>query len=216
MVSRKLFPRKGQDREKVTAELKSTINRIELKSRQFKKKAFIMRQNAKRALQSGNKEGARTLLLRWKKYKTNLDKYQNIVARIERHLDALEEASMIKDVGNVMEQSSKTLGKISENISPERALEISESAEESIAKIEEAGDLLGGDLEEDFGMDIEEELTRLETELVLEDAGEIPTVPRTEGEELEGMNEEGEEEVPDKDKLKKELEKLKKELEGAN
>ncbi|HMF34776.1 MAG TPA: Snf7 family protein [Candidatus Lokiarchaeia archaeon] len=211
MVSRKLFPRKGHEKEKVTAELKATINRIELKSKQFQKKSIIMRQRAKRALQSGDKETARTQLLMWKKYKNNLNKYENIKARIERHLDALEEATTIKDVGAVMGKSSKALEKISENISPEKALEISETAEESIAKIEEAGELLGGDLEEDFGLDIEEELTRLETELVLEDAGEIPTVP----EEEEGMEESEEEELEDKDKLKKELAKLKKELEGS-
>src|SRR4030042_1266259 len=102
MVARKLFPRKGQEKEKIQAELKATINRIELKSRQFRQKANVMRVNAKKALKVGDKEGARNLLVRWKKYKTNLDRYQNIVGRIERHLEALEQASMIKDVGNVM------------------------------------------------------------------------------------------------------------------
>ncbi|OLS16333.1 MAG: charged multivesicular body protein 4 [Promethearchaeota archaeon CR_4] len=215
MVARKLFPRKGQEKEKIQAELKATINRIELKSRQFRQKANVMRVNAKKALKVGDKEGARNLLVRWKKYKTNLDRYQNIVGRIERHLEALEQASMIKDVGNVMGKSAKTLEKISTNISPEKAMEISEGAEESISKIEEAGELLGGDLETDFGLDIEEEMNRLEADLLLEDAGGIPTAPLSEGgESIEEIEEEPVDQIDDKEKLKKEMEKLKKELES--
>jgi len=215
MVSRKLFPKKGQEKERTQAELKATINRIELKSRQFRQKANLMRVNAKKALKIGDKEGARNLLVRWKKYKTNLDHYQNIVGRIERHLDALEQGSMLKDVGNVMTKSSKALEKMSATISPEKAMEISETAEESISKIEEAGELLGGDIETDFGLDIEEEMNRLEADLLLEDAGGIPTAPLSEGgENLEDAEEEPIEQIDDKEKLKKEMEKLKKELES--
>ncbi len=192
MVKGKLFPKKGQEKEKVQAELKTVINRLELRSQQLRKKAAIMRQNAKKALKTGNKDTARNLVVRETKYKNNADRYQNIIGKMERHLEALDTATTIKDVGNAMSKSSKVLEKISQNISPEKAMEISEGAEESISKIEEAGELLGGDLDTEFGLDVEEELNRLEADLLLEDAGGVPTAPTSEG--AETVEEGGEEE----------------------
>ncbi len=216
MVRGKLFPKKGQEKEKVQAELKTVINRLELRSRTLRQKANIMRLQAKKALKAGNKDTARNLIVRQTKYKNNADRYQNIIGRMERHLEALDTATTIKDVGNALARSSKTLEKISANISPEKAMEISETAEESISKIEEAGELLGGDLDTEFGLDVEEELNRLEADLLLEDAGGVPTAPVSEGAEgvEEGMEEEPVEQIDDKEKLKKEMEKLKKELES--
>lgn len=216
MVKGKLFPKKGQEKEKVQAELKTVINRLELRSRTLRQKANIMRLQAKKALKAGNKDTARNLIVRQTKYKNNADRYQNIIGRMERHLEALDTATTIKDVGNALARSSKTLEKISANISPEKAMEISETAEESISKIEEAGELLGGDLDTEFGLDVEEELNRLEADLLLEDAGGVPTAPVSEGAEgvEEGIEEEPVEQIDDKEKLKKEMEKLKKELES--
>jgi phage shock protein A len=216
MVKGKLFPKKGQEKEKVQAELKTVINRLELKSRTLRQKSNIMRQNAKKYLKTGNKDAARSLVVRETKCRTQADRYQNIIGRLERNLDALDTATTIKDVGNAMTKSSKVLEKISQNISPEKAMEISEGAEESISKIEEAGELLGGELDTEFGLDVEEELNRLEADLLLEDAGGVPTAPVSEG--AEGVEEDTEEEpveqIDDKEKLKKEMEKLKKELES--
>ncbi len=216
MVSRKLFPKRGQEKEKVQAELKIVINRLELKSRTLRQKSQVMRNNAKKYLKAGNKDAARNLVVRETKCRTQADRYQNIIGKLERNLDALDTATTIKDVGNAMAHSSKVLEKISTNISPEKAMEISEGAEESISKIEEAGELLGGDLETDFGLDVEEELNRLEADLLLEDAGGVPTAPVSEGTETieETPEEEPVDQIDDKDKLKKEMEKLKKELES--
>ncbi len=211
MVFDKLFPRGSKKRQKYVAKIKSTIKRIELNSKKFEKRSQIYRVQAKRALKAGNREIARNKLVRWKAHKARLEKYQNFSARLERQLDAINEAEMIKDFGSSMETSAKVLDKVAGEISPEKAMEISETSEEAIAKIEEAGDLLAGDLEEDFELDIEDELTRLETEMLLEDAGEIPSAPIGDSElaELEG---EEDIELTEKKRLKKELEKLKKEL----
>lgn len=215
MVGRKLFPRGKKKHQKHVAKIKQTIARIDMNSKRFAKKAQLFRVRAKKALKTGNKELARNQLIRWKQYRQRLEKYQNFSARLERQLDAIGEAEVIKDFGATMEVSAKVLDKAASDVSPERAMEISETSEEAIMKIEEAGDLLAGDLEEDYEMDIEDELTKLETEMLLEDAGEMPATPEgvTEADLELGTEEEGEV-LTEKERLQKELESLKKELES--
>ncbi|MHA1733091.1 MAG: Snf7 family protein [Promethearchaeota archaeon] len=211
MVFDKLFPRGSKKRQKYIAKIRATIKRIEMNSKKFEKKSQVFRLQAKRALKAGNRELARNKLVRWKAHRNRLEKYQNFAARLERQMDAINEAEMIKDFGSSMSTSAQVLDKVASEISPEKAMEISETSEEAIAKIEEAGDLLAGDLEEDFELDIEDELTKLETEMLLEDAGEIPTAPITEAG-VGDLDGELDEDASEKKRLQKELEKLKKEL----
>ncbi len=217
MVPNILFPKKGQEKDKVEAELKALINQLELKSRIRQKKSDVMKANAKKYLKSGNMGSARIFIGRKMKLEKQAQRFQNIIGILERHLEALDTADTIKDLGNALTMSSRLLQKISANITPEKAAAISESAEESLAKIEEAGDLLGGELDTEFGLDVEEELNKLEADILLEEAGGVPTTPTSEGPEV---SEEGEKEekvkdkIENKEKIKKELEKLKKELDS--
>ena len=75
-------------------------------------------------------------------------------------MDALDEAKTISDVTGSLEASSAELSKIAVNVNPEKTMELVDSAEESIMQIEEAGDLLAGDLEIDLGIDVEDELNK--------------------------------------------------------
>ncbi len=216
MVTKKLFPKKGQDKDKVEAELKALINKLDLKSRVRRKKANAMKENAKKYLKLGNMGSARILIGRKMKLEKQAQRFQNIIGILERHLEALETASDIKDLSNTLMKSSQLLQKLSANITPEKAATISESAEEALTKIEEAGDLLGGELDTEFGQEVEDELNKLEADILLEEAGGIPTAPVSESTEVieEGEKEEKETQVDDKEKIKKELEKLKKELDS--
>ncbi|MBD3350698.1 MAG: hypothetical protein GF364_04340 [Candidatus Lokiarchaeota archaeon] len=212
MVGRKLFPKKKKKKVETVAKLKTTIHQLNLKTKEFNRKSNEARLKAAKALKVGNKQIARQMLIRWKTYKGKSHRYYNMIGKIERHLDALEEAQVIENVTGAFEASSDELGKIAENVNPEKAMELSDGAEEYISQIDEAGDLLAGDLEIDLGMDVEDEMQKLEAELLMGDAAGMPEIP-LEGDDLE-LGLEGEEgtEIRSKDKIKEEIDKLKKEL----
>lgn len=214
MVFKKLFPKnKKSEKVEVEARLKTTIHHLNIKNKEFARKSQEARLRAMKALKAGNKDISRQMLIRWKKYKMRSEKYFNMVGKLERHMDALDEAKTISDVTGSLEASSSELSKIAANVNPEKTMELVDSAEESIMEIEEAGDLIAGDMEIDLGIDVDEELSRLETELLMSEASGMPTIP--EGMESDGFDYDFEDEEPEiktKDKLKKEIEKLKKEL----
>ena len=92
-------------------------------------------------------------------------------------------------------------------------MEITEDAEESIDQINEAGELFAGDPEMDLGIDIDDELAQLETELMLEDAGQLPETPVSDQPISFSLDEaETESNIRSKDDLKSEIDKLRKEL----
>jgi hypothetical protein len=214
MVFKKLFPKnKKSDKVETQARIKTTIHHLNLKNKEFARKSQEARLRAMKALKAGNKDISRQMLIRWKTYRLKSEKYFNMIGKLERHMDALDEAKTISDVTGSLEASSGELSKIAANVNPEKAMELVDSAEESIMQIEEAGDLLAGDLEIDLGIDVEEELGRLETELLMSEASGMPTVPEDMSTDSFDFDFDDEEpEIKSKDKLKKEIEKLKKEL----
>ena len=215
MVFKKLFPKnKKADKVETQARIKTTIHHLNIKNKEFARKSQEARLRAMKALKAGNRDISRQMLIRWKTYRLKSEKYYNMIGKLERHMDALDEAKTISDVTGALETSSSELSKIAANVNPEKAMELVDSAEESIAQIEEAGDLLAGDMEIDLGIDVEDELQKLETELLMSEASGMPSVPEemsTEGLDLD-FDQEEETEIKSKDKLKKEIEKLKKEL----
>ena len=154
------------------------------------------------------------MLVRYKQYQQKILQYNAMIMRSERHLDALEQAGVIKDVAGTMEASAGELKNVASTVNAERALEITEEAEDSIEQINEAGELFAGDPEVDMGIDIDDELAQLETELMLEDAGQLPDTPEAEHTESMSLYDDAEEtgDVRSKDKLKDEIDKLRKEL----
>ena len=69
------------------------------------------------------------------------------------------------------------LKEIATKASPEAIAEVAEDSEMYVSEIEEAGDILAGDLEIDLGIDVSEMLNQLETEMLLDASGSMPEVP---------------------------------------
>ena len=213
MVSKKLFPKKkGKNKVETAARLKTTIHHLNVKTKEFNRKSREARLRAMKALKVGNKQVARQMLIREKSYKLKSSKYYNMIGKIERHMDALEEAKVIEDVSGALETSSQELGKIALNVNPEKAMELVDGAEDYISQIEEAGELLAGDMETDLGIDVEDELSRLETELLLGDAGGMPEIPGDFDDVDLGLEDDSEVEIKSKKKILDEIAKLNKEL----
>ncbi|MHA1585461.1 MAG: Snf7 family protein [Promethearchaeota archaeon] len=214
MVFKKLFP-KDKKKDKITteAQLKSLNHKLDLKIKDYENKAQLCKSKAKKFLRSGNKQASKTMLIRYKQYQQKVLQYNAMIMRTDRHLDALEQANVIKDVATTMESSATELKQVSTTVNAERALQITEEAEDSIDQINEAGELFAGDPEVDMGVDIDDEFSQLETEIMLEDAGNLPEAPEGKMESMSIYDDtEPEEEIRSKDKLKDEIDKLKKEL----
>ncbi|MHA1727486.1 MAG: Snf7 family protein [Promethearchaeota archaeon] len=217
MVFKKLFPKKKKTKVKTVAQLKTSIHHLNLRTKKFNRMSKEARLRSMKALKAGNKQIARQMLIRWKIYRGKTTRAFSLVSRLQRHMDALEEAKTIKEVTSALESSTSELEKISVDVNPEKSMELIENAEGSIAEIDEAGDLLAGDMEIDLGIDVDEELAQMESEMLLADASGIPSVP---DDDLEGMEDfdgiltDDEEGTPirSKDKIKEEISKLKKEL----
>jgi len=211
MVSKKLFPKKKKDKVETVAKLKTTINQLNIKTKEYTRKSNESKLKAMKALKAGNKDLARQFLISSKVYIEKTKKYYNMIGKLERHLEALEEAKVVQNVSGAFEASTKELEDISVKVNPQKAMEVSETAEEYISQVDETMDLLAGDMEIDTGIDVEDELSQLETEMLMGDASSMPSVPEQDEVELSENTEEGDE-IKSKEKIKEEIEKLKKEL----
>lgn len=208
-IKDKLFPKKkGQEQDQTVVKIKKQIHELTLKSRALSNKSEIYRKNAKIAMKNGNKERAKNYLIQWKSYSNKVNRNTNLASKLERYIGAIEEGTLIKDLEGTLASSTAALKDLAVGASPQRVAELSEESEEYIAMIEESGEILAGDPEIDMGVDVDEELNKLESEILLEAAGDIPEIPISE----EFLTEEITE-VDQKEKLTAEIEKIKKELE---
>jgi len=215
-LGKKLFPRKGGSQDKLVTTVKRYTRQLGIRAKAHQKRSEIARQNAKIALQRGEKARAKNYLIQYKNYQAKVDRATNIRAKFERQIEAIEEGSAIAQSGNFMAQMRDELKSIATKASPVKIAEVAEDSEMYVSEIEEAGDILAGDPEIDLGIDVTSELNQLETELLLDASGSMPMVP-TGGEmpqyisdldlDLEA------DEATSKAKLEAEIEKLRKELE---
>lgn len=208
----KLFPKKGQEKDKLITKAKSHLHRLALVNKNYSRRANISRKNAKIALKRGEKDRAKNYLIQYKQYRSKVDRTNNMRTKIERQIEAIEEGQMIHQTGELMGGIRDELKDIATKASPTKIAEISEDSELYVAEIEESAEILAGDPEIDLAIDVSDELEQLETEMLLDQSGEMPEVP---SDELQYISEEIEEEpeVKSKEKLEKEIEKLRKELE---
>ena len=209
----KLFPRKGKDQEKIVTSVKRYTRQLGLRAKAHQKRAEVARKNAKIALQRGEKQRAKNYLIQYKNYQTKVDRIHNIRARFDRQIEAIEEGSAIAQSGDLFTQMRDELKSISIKASPVKIAEVAEDSEMYVSEIEEAGDILAGDPEIDLGIDVTSELNQLETEMLLDASGELPSTSGDVPEYISELDYE-EEEVSTKEKLEDEIEKLRKELEG--
>ena len=101
-LKKKLFPKKGEETDKMITQAKSHIQRLSLINRSYSKKADISRKNAKIALKRGEKDRAKNYLIQYKQYSMKVDRANNMRIKIERQLDAIEEGKLILSTGNLM------------------------------------------------------------------------------------------------------------------
>jgi hypothetical protein len=210
----RLFPRKAEEKDKLVTQVKRYTRQLGIHAKNYQKRAEVSRQNAKIALQRGERDRAKNYLVQYKQYQIKVDRTNNIRAKFERQIEAVEEGAAIAQSGSFMAKMRDELKTIAEKASPEAIAEISEDSEMYVSEIEEAGDILAGDPEVDLGLDVSDMLNQLETEMLLDTSGSMPNVPTGElPEYISDIELESEaEEFKSKEKLKKEIDKLRKEL----
>jgi hypothetical protein len=214
-LKKKLFPRKGKEKDELIIKAKSHIRKISLANKTYSKRSEIARKNAKIALKRGEKERAKNYLIQYKQYQQKVDRANNIRAKIERQIEAIEEGQMISTTGDLMGGIRDELETIATKAAPTKIAEIAEDSEAYVAEIEESADILAGDPEIDLAIDVSDELNQLETEMLLEQGGQMPDVPLDDLQYISEFDlEEEEPEVKTKAKLEDEIEKLRKELES--
>ncbi|MHA1658404.1 MAG: Snf7 family protein [Promethearchaeota archaeon] len=216
-LKKKLFPRKGQNTQKnrLITKSKMHVRKLALINKNYSKRADISRKNAKIALKRGEKQRAKNYLIQYKQYQQKVDRSNNIRAKIERQIDAIEEGQIIQQTGDLMGGIRDELKDIAIKASPTKIAEIAEDSEAYVSEIEESAEILGGDLEIDLGIDVNDELNQLETEMLLETSGTMPEVPADDLEYIPEIDvESADSEVMSKEKLQDEIEKLRKEMEG--
>jgi hypothetical protein len=210
----RLFPRKAEEKDKLVTQVKRYTRQLGIRSKNYQKRAEVSRKNAKIALQRGERERAKSFLVQYKQYQIKVDRTNNIRAKFDRQIEAMEEGTAIAQSGNFMAKMRDELKTIATKASPEVIAEIAEDSEMYVSEIEEAGDILAGDLEIDLGIDVSDMLDQLETEMLLDASGSMPSVPS--GDLPEYISdielESEEEEIKSKAKLKEEIDKLRKEL----
>ncbi|MFX1345463.1 MAG: Snf7 family protein [Promethearchaeota archaeon] len=213
-LKKKLFPRKGKEKDDLISKAKSHIHRLNLINRNYAKRAEISRKNAKIALKRGEKDRAKNYLIQYKSYNAKVDRTNNIRGKIERQIQAIEEGQLISATGDIFSGIRDELEYIATKASPAKVAEIAEDSEAYVAEIEEAADILAGDPEIDLAIDVSEELNQLETEMLLDQGGVMPETPSDDLQYIPEYEVEEHEEVKSKEKLNKEIEKLRKELQG--
>ncbi|MHA1234059.1 MAG: Snf7 family protein [Promethearchaeota archaeon] len=215
-LKKKLFPRKGKEKDELVIRAKSHIRKIALTNKTYNKRAEIARKNAKIAIKRGERNRAKNYLIQHKQYQMKVDRQNNIRAKIERSLYAIEEGQMISMTGDLMGGIRDELAEIATKVAPERIAEIAEDSELYVSEIEESAEILAGDPEIDLAIDVTDELNQLETEMLLEQGGQMPAVPDDDLAYISEFDEIGEEpEITTKAKLEDEIDKLRKELEGS-
>ena len=213
-LKKKLFPRKGKEKDDLVSKAKSHIHRLNLINRNYSKRAEISRKNAKIALKRGEKDRAKNYLIQYKSYNIKVDRTSNIRLKIERQIQAIEEGQLISATGEIFSGIRDELEYIATKASPAKVAEIAEDSEAYVAEIEEAADILAGDPEIDLAIDVTVELNQLETEMLLDQGGTMPETPSDELQYIPEYEIEELEEVKSKEKLNKEIEKLRKELQS--
>ena len=212
----KLFPRKGKEKDELVIKAKAHIRKIALANKTYNKRAEISRKNAKIAIKRGERNRAKNYLIQHKQYQMKVDRANNIRAKIERQIEAIEEGQMISMTGDLMGGIRDNLAEIASKVAPEKIAEIAEDSELYVSEIEESAEILAGDPEIDLAIDVTDELNQLETEMLLEQGGQMPVVPDDDLAYISEFDEITEEpEIRTKAKLSDEIDKLIKELEGS-
>jgi len=193
------FLKRGKKKDGVIAELRQTINKMNLRSRKFEKDGVKMRAKAKKYAKT-NRGLAKQYLMRYNKALGNQKKYDGFILKLEDRILSLESAEDTNEIGKAMMSARDLMKKSVQVMSREKAIEIEIESRQMMDQIDQAGDVFSEVEDLDLDDDVfEAQLDELEAEEILgEDI--LPEIP--------------DDPVPVKDnsKVKEKLENLKKEL----
>ena len=215
-MKKKLFPKKGKGQEIdfVITELKKQIRDLRIDSKNLSKKAEIAKHNAGVALKRGERERARNYLAQYKKYQQDIDSNNRTITNFEYFIRVINLGVKMQQRQKVTSLAKKILESLATQAPPDVVAANIEEAREYGMMIEEAMESTGADIELDHGIEVtDEELDKLETEILLETSGALPSAPPSEDQyitetdvEFEDIHEKSADEV--KDEIKKLREEL--------
>ena len=139
---------------KILATLKQTLKTFADTFEKNESKIQLKKGQAKEAMKNGDKDRARALLIECKKLTSQNEKLSDMINKLERKMDALEE-------GDKLEVVSEAALKIDEQLGDLKGKDV-----ERIESISDAGEILSDvSIEDDY--DVEDDLTDLETSILI-------------------------------------------------
>lgn len=175
-----LFGNKKRKPAETVAALRGVINRYIIRSRALRRQADEQRGLARDMLKDGNKVAAKQALLRRTLYMRDLNNTYNKTMNIQRVIDAIRSAQDNIVMADALKQADDVIRVSLRDAAPERIEEIMMSVEDSIEQVGYTDEILSdtsmseSGLLEDELMGLDSQLEALETELLLEEKGELP------------------------------------------
>jgi hypothetical protein len=202
----KLFPKKPEPKEDTVARIHRVADQLEVRGRLYETKAQDSRIRAVRYVRRGDRQAARLQLRRRARYLQKARLVEQEIDLMDRGIESIEQARGEKEVIGALKGIGSSLQELRETVSPESARETILETQALIEEAEATEEILGLGLEdEDLNADVESELEDIETQIALEEAGQLPAAPSGEEETLETSEER-------RERTRRELERLKKEV----
>jgi hypothetical protein len=202
----KLFPKKPEPKEDTVGRIHRVVDQLEVRGRLYETKAQDSRIKAVRYVRRGDRQAARLQLRRRARYLQKARLVEQEIDLMDRGIEAIEQARGEKEVIGALKGIGTSLQELRETVSPESARETILETQSLIEEAEATEEILGLGLEdEDLNADVESELEDIETQIALEEAGQLPAAPSGEEETLETSDER-------RERTRRELERLKKEV----
>lgn len=202
----KLFPKKAEPKEDSIARIHRVVDQLEVRGRLYETKAQDSRIKAVRYVRRGDRQAARLQLRRRARYLQKARLVEQEIDLMDRGVEAIEQAQGEKEVIGALRGIGTSLQELRETVSPESARETILETQALIEEAEATEEVLGLGLEdEDLDAGVESELEDIETQVALEEAGQLPAAPSGEEETLETSEER-------RERTRRELERLKKEV----
>jgi len=202
----RLFPKKPEPKEDSIARIHRVVDQLEVRGRLYETKAQDSRIKAVRYVRRGDRQAARLQLRRRARYLQKARLVEQEIDLMDRGVEAIEQARGEKEVIGALKGIGTSLQELRETVSPESARETILETQALIEEAEATEEILGLGLEdEDLNADVESELEDIETQIALEEAGQLPAAPSGEEETLETSDER-------RERTRRELERLKKEV----
>ncbi|MHA1699356.1 MAG: Snf7 family protein [Promethearchaeota archaeon] len=214
----KLFPKKKtQPGLSEIAQIRASIDKIQLEMKKYEKITNEFRLKAKNALVRGNTKLAKGYLIRSQRAQKNLERCQDFIMKLERQADALQSVKTLQIMKETMVKTTDVLERSTKELNAEKIDDLTAKSEEAMETLEYASEVMTEGADLDMDLDLEDELASLQTEVALEKESGLPSAPIT------GMQEpalsigaSSFEDSPIKEnkseKIKEEFEKLQKEL----